>query len=341
MTYYYWGFTDTGKNHLRLFAKANDKIYLMFKGWDEGNQPFRSHFCQTNSATSNVSTGNVATGIVKHITETHYRETNWNDQTYIKRIYHNNNGLRVSDISNRQIFSKFTGIGHLSQIHPNDLKGGITIKNKTNLSDEDIKKYSDVKYIGTEIYRYICSRYTSIAFQPLTREVVGNQWDEILEDVDCMQVDEHLRDWIVDDLVPYFREGTNLVPFKSDHLDNYISKLDGFADFIPEINYRGSLFDAYEKDKEFVWMWLDQWNIKLKNIVDKLRERKIPFTYFDLDKDSYKDVFKGWDYEIPRDFSHRRKFWITGKDFEKRYSKVKSIAEEYIELRKLDAPVLY
>lgn len=320
MTYYYWGFTDTGKNHLRLFAKANDKVYLM-----------------STVANNTAKNGHI---IVKHITDTHYRETSWNDQTYTKRIYHNNNGLRVSDIANRQIYSKFTGIGHLSQIHPRDLKGGIK-NNKTNLSDEDVKKYSDVKYIGTEIYRYICSRYTTTAFPPLTREVVGNQWSEIMKDVDCMQVDEHLRDWIIEDLVPYFREGVNLVPYKSDHLDNYISKLDGFANFIPEINYGNSLFDVYEKDKEFVWMWLDQWNIKLKNIAEKLRERKIPFRYFDLDKDSYKEVFKGWDYEIPRDFSHRRKFWITGKDFEKRYSKVKSIAEEYIELRKFDEPVLY
>ena len=69
MTYYYWGFTDTGKNHLRLFAKANDKIYLMFKGWDEGNQPFRSHFCQTNSATSNVATGKEENLAISHTLE--------------------------------------------------------------------------------------------------------------------------------------------------------------------------------------------------------------------------------------------------------------------------------
>ena len=319
MTYFYWGGADSGKNHIRVYSRANDKVYLM--------------------STVGDNTARVGHIFNKHITETHLRESNWNDQTYTKKIYHNNNGLRVSQNVNRSIYSKFLGIGHFSQIHPYDLKG--SVKNKIVISDEDIKKYSDVKYIGTEIYWYICSKYTSKAFQPLTREVVGNQWEDILEDVDCMQVDESMKDWIIEDLVPYFREGINLVPFKSDHLDNYISKLDGFANFIPEIHYGGNLLEIYEKDKEFVWKWLDQWNIKLKETVDKLRERKIPFTYFDLDKDSYKDVFKGWDYELPRNFTHRKKFWMTGENFESRYYKVKSIAEEYIELRKLDEPILY
>jgi len=312
MTYYYWGDQDNGKNHLRCYAMQNDKTYLRVDKAKKGYV------------------------FIKTMSNTHHRGIDWIEHTITKIIYHNNNGLKVSQNTKRSIYTKFLGIGHLSQIHPYDLK-----KDKITMSDEDIKKYSNIKYIDTEIYWYILNNNFKKALQPLTKEIIGNKWEDILENVDCMQVDNSVTEWKKDCLIPYFREGINVVPFKSNHLDNYISKLDGFANFIPEIQCGGNLLETYEKDKEFVWLWLDQWNIKLKNIVEKLRKNKIPFTYFDLDNDSYKNTFKGWDYELSRDFTHRKKWWVMGDDFEKRYSKIKSIAEEYIELRKINEPILY
>ena len=314
MRYFYWGGSDSGKNHLTYYSRINNKTCLM---WCD-------YFIRKDKT-------------ITHI----YEPYKWSEETKRVWIYHYNVGLKEKYKEFRQILNEDpknknfyrnvfrSNCRHKSQINP--------VKNKTvnklSLSDEDIKKYSDVKYIDTEIYDEILLKHRGKAFPLLTHEKLDGHWEKIFEGVDCMFIGCEPKDWMIDDLTPFLREGISIVPYKSNNLDNYISKLDGFQDFRPNINISNSnLFETYEKDKQLVWKFLNSWNEEIENIASILKDKKIPFIYFDLDKDRYEDIFKGWDNNLPKNYTHRQQFWQEDNtEYEKRYSKVKAIAEEYID----------
>ena len=58
---------------------------------------------------------------------------------------------------------------------------------------------------------------------------------------------------------------------------------------------------------------------------------KIPYQYFDLDTDSYKDVF-GFQYDLPRDYTSHSFTWEDHMD---RHAELEEIAKEYISLRNI------
>jgi hypothetical protein len=341
MKYFYWGGLDIGKMHLKKNALINDKTIMT---WSD-------YYIKKIGSTTHI-----------------FEPFEWYDVTKSVSIYHNNNKLSVCHKDIRQIIYEdlskggknknyyWTGslrLPHVSQINPIknedinklsirnlawDLKGNtliITQDQRENLiSDKDVKKYSDVKYIDTEIYYEILRKYRNV-FQPLTRELLDGQWNDILEGVDCFFCGAGMSDWMLDDLTPFLRESMSIVPIKSNKLDRYISKLDGFQDFRPTINIsKTNIFETYERDKELVWKYLDSWDEEIENIVRILDDRKIPYTYFDLDKDSYEEVFKGWNNTLPRDYTHRKNCWQEDNpEFEKNYNKIKAIAEEYLALK--------
>ena len=314
MRYFYWGGIDSGKNHLIYYSRINDKTCMT---WND-------YYIRKDKTTTHI-----------------YEPYKWSEETKRVWIYHSNVKLKQKYNEFRQIQNEDpknknnyrnvfrSPCRHKSQINPVKSKTA----NKLSLSDEDIKKYSDVKYIDSEIYNEILLRHTSKAFQPLTREQLTGHWKHILEGVDCMFIGCGMSDWMIDDLTPFLREGMSIVPYKSNRLDSYISKLDGFQDFRPYINIsRSNLFDTYKNDKQIVWKFLDSWNEEVENIANMLNDKKIPFIYFDLDKDRYEDVFK-WDNNLPKDYTHRQQFWQEDNtEYDKRYNKVKAIAEEYIDL---------
>ena len=65
-------------------------------------------------------------------------------------------------------------------------------------------------------------------------------------------------------------------------------------------------------------------------------KNNIPYRYFDLDNDSYNEVFGG-DFEIDREYTSHAQSWIGYDD---RYNEVANIAKEYISLRNLSQPYI-
>ena len=81
-----------------------------------------------------------------------------------------------------------------------------------------------------------------------------------------------------------------------------------------------------------MWLHLDDIVNEGRNIEYRLRELKIPYEYFNLDKDDYA-VF-GCTAQLPHDYTHPD--WdLTNEKTYNNWSKLKRMAEEYISVRQL------
>ena len=72
----------------------------------------------------------------------------------------------------------------------------------------------------------------------------------------------------------------------------------------------------------------------LDNTISTLRMNNIPYQMFDLDNDNYTDVYKGWDIQLPRDYTHLKQCWVG---CEENYKEVEKMAKEYLSLTKKTA----
>ena len=92
------------------------------------------------------------------------------------------------------------------------------------------------------------------------------------------------------------------------------------------------MFDAYVKQRDLVWLHLDDIVNEGRNLEYRLRELKIPYEYFNLDKDDY-SIF-GCDVSLPSDHTHPD--WdLTNEKTYDNWSQIRRIAEEYISVRQL------
>ena len=143
------------------------------------------------------------------------------------------------------------------------------------------------------------------------------------------------------DALKWVGESNNFVPYKEDILDSMISKLAAFDKKLagkrafkltgrPQIFK--DLFDAYVKQRDLVWLHLDDIVNEGRNLEYRLRELKIPYEYFNLDKDDY-SIF-GCDVSLPSDHTHPD--WdLTNEKTYDNWSQIRHIAEEYISVRQL------
>lgn len=131
-------------------------------------------------------------------------------------------------------------------------------------------------------------------------------------------------------LLNILRESTNIVPINSNLLDHFISLLDSFSHHTLHKYYETPV-EMYEKNKNILWDYLDTQVGQVHKIVKSLEFRKIPYQYFDLDTDSYTDVF-GYEYDLPRDYTSHAFTW---KDHMDRHAELEEIAKEYITLRNI------
>ena len=162
--------------------------------------------------------------------------------------------------------------------------------------------------------------------KPITHDVIKDYYDEIFKDVDIMSY--ILPSWAMKDLAGLLRKSVNVIPYKSDLIDSFVSKMDGFVNF-RESEYGNDLIEVYNEDKNRVWRWLDSFHEEDEKIKRRLNYYDIPYVMFDLDQDSYTDFF-GWELDLDRKYSHRGARWEG-----ERYEKVVEIAKEYIHLRSL------
>ena len=87
--------------------------------------------------------------------------------------------------------------------------------------------------------------------------------------------------------------------------------------------------EVHFKYLDILWQYLDTQIGQVHKIVRSLESKKIPYQYFDLDTDSYKDVF-GCKLDLPRDYTSHVFTW---KDYMDRHAELEKIAKEYISLR--------
>ena len=151
-------------------------------------------------------------------------------------------------------------------------------------------------------------------------------YEDIFKDVDLVSA---IPEYVIEDNIELFQSSIHIIPYKSNRLDSMISKLDLYASaFLErfEDERDADLLEAYNTDKNIIWNYLDEYDRQQNNIIDLLKKYNISYQMFDLDSDSYKDVF-GWEIELPRDYTHRKESW---KDNE-RYAMIHDIAKEYVQ----------
>ena len=296
----YWGGIDSGKGHIRSLAKLNSKTQLLWL-------PLR---------------------IIKVITQNHIHEDTWRDETCHRIIYHNiDDELRKCERKQDRVWRPHKFCHSQSSIRPKESSTEKVKRKKKRkeYTQEHISKYTQKEYIGTLVYHDMLMNTEGLC-KPITHDIIKDYYDEIFKDVDIMSY--ILPSWAMGDLAGLLRKSVNVIPYKSDHLDSCVSKLDGFVNFREE-EYGNDLIEVYNEDKNRVWKWLDSFHEDDEKIKRRLKSYDIPYVMFDLDQDSYTDFF-GWELDLDRKYSHRGARWEG-----ERYEKVVEIAKEYIHLRSL------
>ena len=290
----YWGGIDSGKGHIRSLAKLNSKTQLLWL-------PLR---------------------IIKVITQNHIHEDTWRDETHHQIIYHNiDDELRKCERKQDRVWRPQKFHHTQNKIQTNKDKYRERKKGK-KYTQEHISKYTQKEYIGTSVYYDIIMTINNEGMcKPITHDVIKDYYDEIFKDVDIMSY--ILPSWAMRDLAGLLRKSVNVIPYKSDLIDSFVSKMDGFVNF-RESEYGNDLIEVYNEDRNRVWRWLDSFHEDDEKIKRRLKSYDIPYVMFDLDQDSYTDFF-GWELDLDRKYSHRGE----------RCEKIVEIAKEYIHLRSL------
>lgn len=136
-----------------------------------------------------------------------------------------------------------------------------------------------------------------------------------------------INDWghMTEENIHFLRNCNNIVPYKEDILDSAMCKLDKFYEYT-HTPYKHDVVKAHKENKNYVWIFLDNLIFTSQQYIEQLLQQyNIPYTYFNLDKDNYNEVF-GWEIVVDRDVTHPHRRW----DDNEKYNLIKNIAEEYI-----------
>ena len=238
-------------------------------------------------------------------------------------------------------------------------------KSDFTFTDEDVRKYMSDEYKGREIYyRAFMQHFIYVKkHEPLGYEMLNDNADEIFDDVDIIMtssidsftlpkpygyqygtgvIEGHylIQNLGKEFLIPpnvlnKLRNASNIIPYKSDIFDWVVKTIDGFS-HLTSHKYKETPPEFYKKDKKLMWGFLDHALKQPIKIAEFLMKNNIPYRYFDLDNDSYNEVFGG-DFEIDREYTSHAQSWIGYDD---RYNEVANIAKEYISLRNLSQPYI-
>ena len=294
--YVYWGGIESGKAHLRQYAMANNKTTLLW--------------CT------------IGKHIIKVYNTVHYQREYWRDETVRKIIYHNIDGFRKCEREENKIYHHKPYMQGNSTINQQSkISNYRTVANYRNYSKDDINKYSQIEYINTNLYFDIIAHNIDEIGDIMNSKILD--YDDIFKDVDL--ISHILPKYVIEDNINLLQSSINIVPYKSNKLDSIISKLDGFRIFQKHLEDDNDILEVYSIDKNRIWNWLDEFTKQHDSTIAMLEEYNIPYQMFDLDNDSYKDVF-GWDIDLPRDYTHKKNSWQDNE----RYATIVKIAQEYL-----------
>ena len=159
--YVYWGGSDSGKAHMKHYAIHNDKTQLL---WNKANKR-----------------------ITKIYNTVHYQGVYWRDETNRKIIYHNIDGFRKCEKKTNSIYHHMQFKTNKSSMNPKNSRSSYyQVKRKRNYSKDDIKKYSQIEYINTNLYYDIIKNFIDKIGEEIPREMLV--YDEIFKDVDLVSL---------------------------------------------------------------------------------------------------------------------------------------------------------
>ncbi len=330
--YVYWGGMNSGSFHVQLLADLNNKTSL------HSFEPKVYHKTK-----------------IKDI----YRERKWNESIYEHIIYHKQkkyDDLLRAKNTEHKLEVAFEGLAQMSDINTKTtwvILSEMYAEKFRKFSDRrkyklkhDIEEYSKIKYIGSLIYYKLLIQNSEELCDPLGYKMVNDNAEEIFDGVDAIvdtrnnlltELDRNSEQVFPENVLKILRSSVNIVPYKTNLLDSVISKLDSFSHDIrdhPHIK-KGTLYETYENNKPFLWRFLDSYQTNLDNTISTLRKNNIPYQMFDLDNDNYTDVYKGWDIQLPRDYTHLKQCWVG---CEENYKEVEKMAKEYLSLTKNKSP---
>jgi hypothetical protein len=232
-------------------------------------------------------------------------------------------------------------------------------------TDEDIKKFTGDEYKGSDLYNIAKWEYIiSKEFEDLGYEMLNDNVDEIFDDVDIVmsnivpnfnvskpygeengrgfceknyllqQIGKSKEYRIPENVLNKLRKANNVIPYKSDVFSWAVSFIDSFSHltdhkFDEEQDILSK--DLYDRNQKNIFQYLDHHLHLPTKIAEFLTKRSIPYRYFDLDNDSYNEVFGG-DFEVERDYTSHAASW---KGYPDRYNQVANMAKLWISERNI------
>ena len=348
----YWAYANSGKGHMDFYASYNGMTVLSSK---HNNFYKTIHKIQHRGMTPK---GNC--WIYCDLQE--------------KIYYRDSDKFLSSSINYTDKFKAYYFTPADSYINPlskpyTEFKNKYRIKESYTFTNEDINKFTSDEYKGSGIYDRALMQYIIRVkkFEDLGYEMLNNNADEIFDNVDLVmsRTIDNFSDqqpfrhedgtglcdtnyflqqskigkkfMIPSNVLRKLRCANNIIPYKSNIFEWAVSFIDTYShhtnhkdDYNQEILEK----NTYKKNKKIIWEYLDHQRMLPIKIAKFLTKNNIPYKYFDLDNDSYNEVFGGH-HEIDKEYTSNAPSW---KGYDDRYQEVANIAKEYISMRNLSQP---
>tara|TARA_Y100000114_G_C11718238_1_gene307103 strand:- start:11 stop:1105 length:1095 start_codon:yes stop_codon:yes gene_type:complete len=352
----YWGYANSGKSHMEVYYKSNGMNVLTKK---------KSNFMKTKIDVHNrgvTPRGNywIYRDLQKKIygrDGDKFISSETPIDTNVKKFHFMPGDSYINPLS-KSIYNFYMSLKKL------ELRT-IADDEKRTFTDEDIKKFTGDEYKGSDLYNIaIMEHIIGKEFEDLGYDMLNDNADEIFDDVDIVmtkmvtnfslrnpygqedgrgfceknfllqEIGQSKEYRIPENVLNKLRKANNVIPYKSDIFSFAISYIDSFSHLTGHRYDEEQLIiekDLYDKNIKLIFKFLDHHLHMPIKIAEFLTKRNIPYRYFDLDNDSYNEVFGG-NFEIDRDYTNHSSSW---KNYPDRHNQVLDMAKLWISERNL------
>tara|TARA_B100001989_G_scaffold233113_1_gene192788 strand:- start:545 stop:1672 length:1128 start_codon:yes stop_codon:yes gene_type:complete len=357
----YWGYANSGKLHIGLHAKYNGMTVLSSK---------YKNFMKTKTIVHNrgiTPKGNywIFHDLQKKLygrNKNKFMSSETTRTNHIKTLHFVPSDSYINTLS--KAYDDF-----MLGLQRSNFRA-ITFDEMEIFTDEDVKKFTSDDYKGCDLYNHaMMQSMVNKEFEELGYKMLNDNADEIFDDVDLLMSmtithfnlsnssnpnnygnedgtcfcennyllqknEKNKKNSIPENVLNKLRKANNVIPYKSDVFSWALSFIDSFSHLTHHIYDEGQEIltkELYDKNKKIIFQYLDhQFYIPIK-IAEFLTKRNIPYRYFDLDNDSYKEVFGG-NFELDRNYTSHSECW---KNYQDRYNQIEDMVKEYITERNL------